>query len=80
MVAQIGEQRVGRVHADIGGDQDGFQFLVEIVVYLAVATEQVGQLAAGARQSGSQLPDPAGTGLVSGGLVDVRLVIFFSGS
>ena len=54
LVAQIGEQRAGRVHADIGGDQDGLQFFVQIIVYLAAAAEQAVELVTGTRQAGPQ--------------------------
>ena len=52
LMAQIGEQCIGRVQADISRDEYGFQIIVKVIVYPATATEQAGQLPASARQSG----------------------------
>ena len=35
--SQVVEQGLGRIDADIGGDQDGFQFFVQLVIDLAAA-------------------------------------------
>jgi len=72
LMAQIGKQRIGRVHADIGSDQDGFKFLIQIVIYPSATAKQFRQLPSGMRQPGLQLTDPVGVELVSGSLVFFR--------
>ena len=64
------EQRLGGVDADVGGDEDGFEFLEQLGVDLAADAEQAGQLAAepvaGLGESLLQPLRPARTRLGSG--------------
>lgn len=44
--AQSFEQHFGRLHAHVGREQDGLQFLVKRFIYFAACAKQSGDLAA----------------------------------